>query len=144
MKWLSYILMLGLVMTSQGCVSKLAHNSWQEAQVRRAVRVEADGEQVLVGVDLLSMDYLKDNWMVAIPAAIADGAILYYSYEALNGLRDSINKDDQPSSRGDGSTTLILNSSQGNTINVVSGTDNDSNADREVDGMSNTSNFDQE
>jgi hypothetical protein len=69
-----------------GCVSMWAHKNWKEAQQKKAVRVEADGEAVFIGVDLTAGNYLKENFGVALAAGFADAALIYGSYTVLNDM----------------------------------------------------------
>ena len=82
-------IMLMSIPFATGCASYMAKQKWDNARQAQAVQVQADGQGVMIGVDLLSMDYLKDNWKWAIPAAVADAAILYGAYEAVNDVVDS-------------------------------------------------------
>lgn len=100
---------------SAGCVSNIAHKSWQEARMQEAIRVETDGEQVFIGVDLLSMDYLKDNWKVAVPAAVADAGILYLGYEGVKYIADELNNSGGDNNSVTGDTITIT----GNRISVA-------------------------
>jgi hypothetical protein len=92
-----------------GCATYVAKQSWDEARARDAIRVEADGEQVLIGVDLLSTDYLKDNWKVALPAAVVDGFLIYQTYQWV---------DDQNSSGGGGSSSPDFTARDTNSISI--------------------------
>jgi hypothetical protein len=116
--------LVGALALSQGC-TMIAKKSWDDARTRSAVRVEADGQQVLVGVDLLSLDYLKDNWKVAVPAAIVDGFVLY---KGVTWLEEKINGDGGDSNKPDpnapGSTNASIVNSPGASITNQGGMNN--------------------
>jgi hypothetical protein len=88
-KYVSFILAMLIVNT--GCVSHFAHKNWSEAQQRKAVRVEADGETVMVGLDLTAGEYFRDNWGIAIAAGLADAAIIYGGYRIVDGIINEVN-----------------------------------------------------
>lgn len=101
-------LMLGGVFFLQGCASMLAHHHWQEAQEQQALIVQGNGQEVRVGVNLLSVGYLRHNWPMALAAAAVDGITAYGAYTLYD-------KNFRSSSRG--------NDSRGTSINVESGRD---------------------
>ena len=75
-----------MMFANTGCVSMWSHKNWKEAQQQKAVRVEADGETVFVGVDLTAGNYIKENFGVALAAGLADAALIYGSYTVLNDM----------------------------------------------------------
>jgi len=89
-----------LLFTNVGCVSYMAKQSWNDAKEQQAVRVEADGTAVMVGVDLTAMEYLSDNWPIALGAAVLDAGLLYGTYLAVDEISNSSDSDDEDK-RGD-------------------------------------------
>jgi hypothetical protein len=75
-----------LLTINSACVSMWSHKNWKEAKQQQAVRVEADGETVFVGVDLTAGAYFKDNFGIALAAGLADAALIYGSYTVLNDM----------------------------------------------------------
>lgn len=74
-------ILAGVLLFQTGCASFLAHRNWVEAQERKAMRVSTDGETVFVGVDLTAMGYLRDNWPMALGAAVVDGVLFYGTHK---------------------------------------------------------------
>lgn len=104
-----------------GCATYFAKKHYDET-APKAIRVEADGNSVAVGVDLLSMEYLQDNWKVALPAAIVDGFLIYKGAEwvrnATSGGRDVNQRNNSVNVSGNDDSYI--------TINVSGDEDNDS------------------
>lgn len=132
-KLLLYVTILAVIGFNSGCATYIAKKQWDKAQEQQAVRIEADGNQVLVGVDLFSMDYLKDNWKWAIPAAIVDGLIIYQSYEWIDDIADgggnssSGNQRNNNISVSGNSESSISISVSGDSTTDTDSTNNDSN-----------------
>lgn len=118
-------LLTSVLLLNSGCATYMAKKHWNEAQHQDAVRVEADGNQVMVGVDLTAMTYLKDNWKWAVPAAVLDAALIYGTYEVYNELSEDDSSDidyvdGQNSSTASGGRdgTAITVNGDGNTVQV--------------------------
>jgi hypothetical protein len=118
-------LLTSVLLLNSGCATYMAKKHWNKAQQENAIRVEADGEQVMVGVDLTAMTYLKDNWKWAVPAAVLDAAVIYGGYQVYEGLTDDSDTkvdyvDGQNSSSGTGGRdgTAITVNGDGNTVQV--------------------------
>lgn len=114
------VLLVGCMLVNVGCVSMWTKKSWERAQKANAVRVEADGEAILMGVDLTAGAYLADNWGPAIAAGLADAAIIYGVYwganEVMDTLDDRVGNGDGPSSvEGDAGN----NDNDSNNINIT-------------------------
>jgi len=97
MNKLIVILLLGVSLIGNGCVSHAVHKNWVKAKQAQAVRVEANGEQVLVGIDVTAGEYLRDNWGVAIAAGLADAALIYGGYRAVTAISDELTGDSNDS-----------------------------------------------
>lgn len=99
----SYVItiLMACMFLNIGCVSMWTKKNWEQAQKSKAVRVEADGDTVLMGVDLTSGSYLKDNWGPAIAAGIADAFLVYGAWWGVNEVMDAV--DD--TGGGDGNRT---------------------------------------
>lgn len=125
-KLLIYFSIICIILNS-GCVSYYAHKNWKEAQEKRAVRVETDGEAVMVGVDLNQITYLKDNWKIALGAGVADAVLLYYSYDWIDSLNDG------SSSSGNRNNTVSVsgNSESSISINISGDTQSDTRNDND-------------
>ena len=132
MKKLFIAFILSVLALNSGCVSYYAHRNWKEAQEKRAVRVEADGEQVLVGVDLTQMAYLKDNWKIALGAGVADAVLLYYTYDWIDSLNDG------SSSSGNRNNTVTISGNDESSISVNISGDTDSDTRNDNDNSNNT------
>lgn len=85
---LKLIALLTVIAFTNGCVSMWTHSQWKEAKAKQAVRVQADGEQVLVGVDITALDYVKENPGMATLAAIADAALIIGTYSVAQDALD--------------------------------------------------------
>jgi len=127
MKNMFYILFALASMLNTSCVSYYAHKNWAEAQEKKAVRVEADGEAVMVGVDLTQMTYLKDNWKIALGAGIVDAALLYYTYDWV----DSLNDGSSSSGNRNNTVTISGNDESSISVNISGDTDNDTRNDND-------------
>lgn len=119
MKNVTVLTLIGVLLT-QGCASMLAHRSWEATNNTRAVVVRGDGQEVEVGVDLLSLEYLRKNWLVATGAALIDGITLYGVYNLYDknfgssGSSSSSSSSQSVDSGRDG--TIINNYGDGNTF----------------------------
>ena len=133
-KLLIYVTILAVIGFNSGCATYIAKKQWDKAQEQQAVRIEADGNQVLVGVDLFSLDYLKDNWKWAIPAAIVDGLIIYQSYEWIDDL--SSKSDNSTGNQRNNSINVSGNSESSISISVSG----DSTTTTDTDSTNNDSN----
>jgi hypothetical protein len=111
----------------------MAKTSWDDARAQDAVRIEADGNQVLVGVDLLSTEYLKDNWKWAIPAAIIDGVLIYGTYELVSDITDDGGSGGSKSGRDN--TSVEIN---GNQNNVTVSNSGDTSSESTTDSSDNS------
>lgn len=118
-KTISGMMLLTILLVNTGCVSMWTHKNWKEAKQKQAVRVEADGETVFVGVDLTAGTYLKENFGIAVAAGLADAALVYGSYTVLTDMFDSGSGND-----GGGNSTTDGNASRdsdndSNNINIT-------------------------
>ena len=117
-------ILCGLVGTLflQGCASMFAHHQWKEANDANAIIVRGDGTEVQVGINFLSMHYLRDNWRWALAAAAADGLTAYGVYtlydknfsSSSGGSSSGSSQNINVSSGRD--TTIIINNGDGNTF----------------------------
>lgn len=113
MKNMLLVIVLGLFLLSNtGCVSSMIHSNWKEAQQMKALRVEADGDQVVVAVNLSTLAYLKDNWPAALGAGIMDAGLAYGAYVALDTLTVNNNNNDERHN------TIIVVNGDGNIITI--------------------------
>lgn len=116
----SVILFFGVVLVlgfNSGCATYLAKSSWAEARQKQAVKIDADGNRVLVGVDLTNLAYLKDNWPKALGAGIIDAGLIYsayYMYEEINDSGSSRNK--RPNQNIGRDSTSVSLTGDGNTV----------------------------
>ncbi len=125
-KILCFTTLLAIIGLNTGCATYMAKKHWNEAQEAQAVRVEADGNQVMVGVDLTAMTYLKDNWQWAVPAAILDAGLIYGAYVAYDEITDdggntTVNQDpaqagSEASGGRDGTAITVVG--DGNNVQV--------------------------
>jgi hypothetical protein len=76
-----------------GCATYVAKSSYEDARMREAIVLQASGQNVELGIDLLSVGYLKNNWKVAVPAAILDGVVGYYGFNALQDYTSGQKRD---------------------------------------------------
>lgn len=127
MKSIILIALAALILNSTGCVSYYAHKNWKEAQEKKAVRVEADGETVMVGVDLLQTTYLRDNWMIALGAGVADAVLLYYTYDWV----DSLNDGSSSSGNRNNEVNISGNDESSISISIIGDTDSDTRNDND-------------
>lgn len=74
-----------------GCATYITHKNWVEAKKAKAVRIDANGEHVLVGVDITAVSYVKENWVVALGAAVVDAAAAYGAYRLVDSIENAIN-----------------------------------------------------
>jgi hypothetical protein len=107
-----------VLVVNSGCATYVAKKQWNTAQEAQAVRVEADGNQVMIGVDLTAMNYFKDNWPVAIGAGVVDALLLYGTYELADELSSNGSSRGGPSSDGGRDATSITVNGDGNTVQV--------------------------
>jgi hypothetical protein len=122
MKYIKIMLLFMLLLNS-GCMSVMSKRSWNGAQETKAVRIEADGNQVMVGIDLTTISYIKEHPFRATAAALADGAIgygLYKGLEALNDDSESSRRGDQGSNNNTGRDNITIN---GDNNEVTTGSD---------------------
>lgn len=127
MKNIIFGLLVFMTALNTGCVSYYAHKNWKEAQDKKAVRVEADGETVMVGVDMLQLSYLKDNWKVALGAGVVDAVLLYYTYDWVDSLNDSSSS----SGNRNNEVNISGNSESSINISIVGDTDSDTRNDND-------------
>lgn len=116
-KTLLYTVFTGILLLNTGCVSYMAKQNWNEAQKVNAVRVEADGQQVMVGLDLTKLTYLKDNWPVAVGAGILDAGLAYGAYYVLDDLTSSSSDSGSRQSTGRDASNVSI-SGDGNTVQI--------------------------
>jgi hypothetical protein len=110
-----YIMILSAIIgLNSGCATYIAKKHWDQAREQKSIRIEADGSHVLVGVDLLSLDYLQDNWKIAIPAAIVDGIIIYQGYKWID---DTLSDNDSSNQRNN-SVNISGNSESSISVNI--------------------------
>lgn len=132
LKYVSIALFIATLNSS--CVSMWTHNQWKEARAKQAVRVTADGDQVLVGVDVTALDYVKENPGIAAVAAIADIGIAYGTYtvaqDLLNaggdGSDSQRNNDINVSGNQNSSVSVIISGDQDNDPTTNNDTSNNS------------------
>ena len=79
------------LLLNTGCATYITHKNWVEAKKEKAVRIDADGEHVLVGVDITAISYVKENWAVALGAAVLDAATAYGAYKLVDNIQNAIN-----------------------------------------------------
>jgi hypothetical protein len=132
MKKIISLCLLSFVLTNSGCVSYYAHRNWKEAQEKKAVRVEADGEAVMVGVDLTQITYLKDNWKIALGAGVVDAVLLYYTYDWVDSLNDgsssSGNRNNSVTISGNDESSISVNISGDSSTDTRNDNDNSNNS----------------
>ena len=104
------------VLMNTGCASYQIKQNWNEAQTKKAVRVEADGERVMVGLDLGALPYLKEQWPAALGAGVVDAGIGYGLYRGAKSLTSGGSGGDSTTSSGRDSTSINI-SGDGNTVN---------------------------
>lgn len=127
MKKLTLISLFSVLLMNSGCVSYYAHKNWKEAQEKKSVRVETDGESVMVGVDLFQTTYLKDNWKIALGAGVVDAVLLYYTYDWV----DSLNDGSSSSGNRNNSVTISGNDESSISINISGDTQSDTRNDND-------------
>lgn len=132
MKNIFYVLFVLAMMLNTSCVSYYAHRNWTEAQEKKAVRVEADGEQVLVGVDVTQMTYLKDNWKIALGAGVVDAVLLYYTYDWVDSLNDG------SSSSGNRNNSVNISGNDESSISISISGDSSSETRNDNDNSNNS------
>lgn len=125
------------VLFNSGCATYVAKKQWDKAQEQKAVRIEADGNQVLVGVDLLSMDYLKDNWKWAIPAAVVDGLIIYQSYQWIDDISNGSSGDSSGNQRNN---SVNISGNNESSISISISGDSSTTSDTRNDNSNNNFN----
>jgi len=121
MKKIVLLIMACFVMFSTtGCATYLTKQAWNDAQEQRAVRVESDGSQVMVGLDVTTLTYLKKNWPMALLAGVVDAGLVYGAYVAVEELEggDSGESDSTSVSSAGRDTTTINVEGDGNTVQV--------------------------
>lgn len=123
--------------TQVGCATYAAKKHFDNKLEKNPINVSGDGEMVYVGVDLLSLDYLKQNWKLAVPAAIIDGLATYYVLdyidEELNGSDGGSSgsyENENPTILSGRDTSTIQINGNDNTVTVGVG---DQNADSQND-----------
>lgn len=121
-KILSTILVV-LALVNTGCVSRYAHSQWKDAKEKQAIRIEANGEQVMVGVDVTALTYIKENPGVATLAALADAGIAYGVYRLGQEVFDSGSKSSSNQRNND--INISGNQSSSININISGDQDND-------------------
>ena len=110
--------LLGVAMLlNTGCASYLLKQNWNDAQAKKAVRVEADGERVMVGLDLGALSYLKDNWPAALGAGVVDAGLGYGLYLGAKQISQGGSGGDSTTSSGRDTTSINI-SGDGNTVNT--------------------------
>lgn len=117
MKKLIILCFFGVLFLNSGCASYMAKQSWNDAQQQKAFRVEADGSQVMVGVDLTKMSYLKDNWPMAVGAGVIDAGLLYGAYSLYDEVSDSSSGNSPKQSAGRDNTSVSV-TGDGNTVQI--------------------------
>lgn len=110
------VLMSLIVALNTGCASYFVRDAWVDAQQKKAVRVEANGQQVMVGLDIGAISYLSDNWPMALSAAVVDAGVLYGGYVLVDKLVIN-NSDTRSTSATSGRDSNII-SIDGNNNNV--------------------------
>lgn len=125
--------LISMLLISTGCATYFTKQHWNEARKREAVRIEADGTQVLVGVDLTALAYLKDNWKWAVPAAVIDGVLIYQTYQWVDGLNDSGgsgsgNRNNSVSISGNSESSISVSISGDTTSDTRNDNDNSNNS----------------
>jgi hypothetical protein len=111
---ISLILLMSLLYNT-GCASYMAYDRWQTAKENDAVIIQANGQEVRVGVDLLALDYLKEEWPMAIGAAVVDGVLFYGTYK----LYDNNFGSSGGGSSSDSSTDIRIQSESGRDTSIV-------------------------
>lgn len=127
MKSIFCIIFASLMLLNTSCVSYYAHKGWKEAQEKKAVRVETDGEAVMVGVDLFQTTYLKDNWKIALGAGIVDAVLLYYTYDWVDSLNDGSNS----SGSRNNEVNISGNSESSISVSIIGDSDTDTRNDND-------------
>lgn len=119
MKKTVLISMIGFILfLNSGCATYLAKQSWNDAQERKAIRVEANGDQVMVGLDLTSLSYLKSNWPMALGAGILDVGLIYGTYYALDELSNSGSSDNGSRQTAGRDSSSVSIKGDGNTVQI--------------------------
>lgn len=88
LKLITLVTIITFSSITTGCVSMWSHSQWKEAKSKQAIKVQADGEQVLVGVDVTALDYVKENPGIATLAALADAALIIGTYSVAKDALD--------------------------------------------------------
>lgn len=89
MKNILKIIVIGALLFATGCVSVYTHHRWKKQKKDEIIRLETDGDKFLVGVDMFSLDYLKDNFLPAAGSAVADGLVFYFTIREFNIVGDN-------------------------------------------------------
>lgn len=111
------------MIVNTGCVSRYVHSNWKEAKEKQAIRVEADGQQVMVGVDVTALAYIKENPGMATLAAVADAGLAYGAYRLGQELFDTGSKS--TSNQRNNDINISGNQSSSININISGDQDND-------------------
>lgn len=109
---------MSVLFFQSGCASYIAYNRFQEAQAERAIFIDADGQEVRVGVDFMALDYLKSNWPMALGAAVVDGVIFYGAYKLYD---NNFGSSSSGSSSNRDSFNVNANSGRDTTIIITPG-----------------------
>lgn len=161
MKVIQHIMKTGVVLAlllSLGCTA-IAYNHNKNQAYREyaftsgrpeAVKAYVENDFQGIGINLTALDVVFASpkaFFIQLGAALLDAAAVYGTLQVVDGVNDDGGGGGNAS--GAGSSSVSINGSQGVNVNVVSGTDNDSNQDREAGeggttGDTNTSNFDTE
>ena len=113
------LVLLGMAMLlNTGCASYFVKQNWNDAQAKKAVRVEADGERVMVGLDLGALSYLKDNWPAALAAGVVDAGMGYGLYLGAKQISQGNSGSGDTTTSSGRDTTTINVSGNGNTVNT--------------------------
>jgi len=126
-----------LAVMQTGCASLIAKKYYDDDRRSNPIRVEADGQSVMVGVDILSTEYLADNWKVAIPAAILDGIIAYKTYDLLSDKLTGGGKESQRNNE----VNISGNDQSSININISGDSDNDTANDNDTDNEDSNNNY---
>lgn len=117
MRFTCLTITLMIMLCGSGCVSYVAKQSWDKNEKVSAVRVQADGSRVMVGVDLGNLRYIKEHPFRATAAGVADGVIGYAVYKGVRELTDSGGSDSGYQDAGRDTTSVNVQG-DGNTIQI--------------------------